>query len=620
MTFVTLLAILSCIACATLLGVMLTRDLLRLANRLAITGFLCVIFWSLCEALLATTNDRTTALWLTKLAMLGWLPWATLLPHIVLAITCEFDSRAGKILPAFYTLTGVFLLLDCLTPWIHRDVTRETWGWSVVAGPVFPLVFFFQACTVYLAIHLCLRAYRNSLLEPERDQARWFGLFVGAALLASATFDSILPILGVPAPRVGHLAIALIAGLVLWSFQKFGYELFSRGTYAREIIEMLPNGIALLYPDGRIRRVNGAFETLVQCSSSAILQRPIQDFFPAFPLEARETLREFECLLKPHATQNRVDSETLNIPVALSSSVLTDRTNTPFARVVIVRDLREIHSLQRQLVISGRLAAVGELAAGVAHEINNPLSFMRSNLSLLKQYWQRILTEVHDETISEALRRMLDEGDELISETIEGTERTASIIQDIQRFSHPGNEEFVSTDLNELLREAIRIASPRIRKKAKITTQFGDIPFVPASPQEMRQVFLNLLINAGHAIQEQNGEIQVSTQKSDDAILIRVADNGCGIAPNLLGRIFDPFFTTKPIGQGTGLGLGISYRIVHKHGGEIVVESTPDQGSSFCIRLPLERNAQNADVAPEPRIPSASSMRVAFSTDENHQP
>lgn len=597
MLLVTLLAILSCIACAILLGVMLTRDLLRLASRLAIAGFLLVIFWSLCEALLAATDDATTALGLTKLAMLGWLPWATLLPHIVIAITCEFDSRVSKALPTLYTLTGVLLLLDWFTPWIHRDVVRETWGWSVVAGPVFPLVFLFQASTVYLAIDLCLRAYRDSLLEPERHQARWFGVLVGGALLASAIFDSILPILGVHAPRVGHLAIALIAGLVLWSFQKFGYELFSRGTYAREIIEMLPNGVALLYPDGRIRRANEAFATLVQCPQKELVQRPIREFFPEFPLEARETLREFECVLQPHSTQKKVDSETSNIPVALSSSLFTDRTGAPFARVVIVRDLREIRSLQRQLVTSGRLAAVGELAAGVAHEINNPLSFMRSNLSLLKQYWQRIHAEVRDETQSEPLRKMLDEGNELISETIEGTERTASIIQDIQRFSHPGNEEFVNTDLNELLREAIRIASPKIRKKAQISTQFGDIPLVPASPQEMRQVFLNLLINAGHAVQERDGKIQVSTQKSGDEILIHVIDNGCGIAPNILGRIFDPFFTTKPVGQGTGLGLGISYRIVHKHGGEIVVDSEPNQGSSFCVRLPIERDASKAEVS-----------------------
>lgn len=590
----TLLAILSCIACALLLGVMFTRDLLRLANRLVIAGFALIIFWSICEALLAATEDPATALWLTKLAMFGWLPWATLLPHILLAMTSQFDSLTNKILPALYTLTGVFLALDVLTPWIHRDVLRAAWGWCVVPGPAFAWVFVFQVSTVCLTLDLGVRAYRDSLLQPERQQARWFSVIVAGALLTSATFDSIFPLLEVFAPRVGHIAITLVAALLVWSFQKFGYELSARGTYAREIIEMLPNGIVLLYPDGRIRRSNEAFAALTQSSRDTLYRRSIREFLPDFPLSARENLHELECTLTPCHTQERVDPENTAIPVAVSSSIFLDRASVPFARVVVVRDLREIRSLQRQLVTSGRLAAVGELAAGIAHEINNPLSFMRTNLGLLKQYWQHIHEELRSETKSTALRAMLDEGDELISETIEGTERTASIIQDIQRFSHPGTGEFIDTDLNELLREAIRIASPKIRKRAQIFTEFGDLPLVPASPQEMRQVFLNLLINAGHAVQEGNGKIRIFTQKSEDNVLIYVIDNGYGIAPSILGRIFDPFFTTKPVGQGTGLGLGISYRIVHKHGGEIIVQSEPNQGSSFCVRLPIEHKSNGS--------------------------
>ncbi len=590
----TLLAILSCIACALFLGVMLMRDLLRLANRLVIAGFALILFWSICEALLTTTEDPTTALWLTKLAMFGWLPWATLLPHILLAMTSQFDSYTNKVMPVFYTLTGVFLMLDIFTPWIHHDVLRAAWGWRIVPGPVFAWVFLFQACTVFLVIDVGARAYRESLLQPERQQARWFSAIVAGALLASATFDSIFPLLEVAAPRVGHIAITLVAALLLLSFQKFGYELSSRGTYAREIIEMLPNGIALLYPDGRIRRSNEAFAELAQTSSDALYHRSIREFLPDFPLNARENLHELECTFLPRSTQENVESENAAIPVAVSSSIFLDRANVPFARVVVVRDLREIRSLQRQLVTSGRLAAVGELAAGIAHEINNPLSFMRTNLGLLKQYWRHIHEELRKENTSASLRAILDEGNELIAETIEGTERTASIIQDIQRFSHPGTGEFIDTDLNELLREAIRIASPKIRKRAQIFTAFEDLPLVPVSPQEIRQVFLNLLINAGHAVQEGNGKIRVSTQKSGDNILIFVIDNGYGIAPSILGRIFDPFFTTKPVGQGTGLGLGISYRIIHKHGGEITVQSEPSQGSTFCVRLPITRQAHDS--------------------------
>ncbi len=582
----TLISILTSLGAALLLGIILTRDSLLSVNQIGVVAMCLLILWSLCEVLLTTTTEPTRALILSKLAMVGWLPLAPILPHCMVAVTGELSSRVRQAIPSLYVLTGLLLLIDWATPWFHAGVTPTEWGWSFTHGPGFPALFVFQVITVNVAIYLGFRAYQTSFTEEEQQQARWAVALIFVALIASSLFDSILPILEISAPRIGHITITMMAGMLLWSFRKFGYGFFIQGTYAREILETFPNGVVLLHPDGKIRRTNDAFADLVGCTKRELENQEVWDYLPKFPASTRETVRELECTMIPSQALEPGERSRPSFPVAVSSSLFVDRTGVTIGRVIIVRDLREVESLQRQLVTSGRLAAVGELAAGVAHEINNPLSFMRSNLSLLKRYWERVHTELRDEVSSETFQKILDEGNELISETIEGTERTASIIQDIQRFSHPGQEEPVDTDLNELLKEVIRIASPKIRKRAELETDFGEIPFVPCSPQEMKQVFLNLIINAGHAVAEHGGNVQVTTQASGKDVLVHVVDNGSGMGPEVLNRIFDPFFTTKPVGQGTGLGLGITYQIVHKHGGEIVVDSEPGKGSSFCVRIP----------------------------------
>jgi signal transduction histidine kinase len=247
------------------------------------------------------------------------------------------------------------------------------------------------------------------------------------------------------------------------------------------------------------------------------------------------------------------------------------------------QDPRELADLRLQLVTSARLVAVGELAAGIAHEINNPLAFVRSNLTQLESIWKELRVLPAPPEHAELLRDV----DSLFEESIEGVDRAAEIVRSVRSFAHAGSATREPTDLRPLLENVLHVASAQLRSRVNVLREFDDaLPRVVCAPQQLRQVFLNLVVNAAQAV-DAGGHVLVATRREGDHVIVSVADDGCGIPPEVIDRIFDPFFTTKPVGVGTGLGLGIAHQIVSSHGGEIQVESTPGTGTVFRVRLPI---------------------------------
>jgi len=300
------------------------------------------------------------------------------------------------------------------------------------------------------------------------------------------------------------------------------------------------------------------------------------------------------------------------VPVLLSSSGIYDGARlTGIACVAL--DISRNKMLESQLLQSEKMASIGQLAAGVAHEINNPMGFIYSNLGTLSGYIEDLSQllkkyETLEQSVQEGkldmassnldaltaekeridLAYLMDDIGDLITESLDGADRVRKIVLNLKEFSHVGRAEKMPSDLNAGLESTLNIVRNELKYKTTIEKELGDIPLVPCFMQEINQVFMNLLVNAGQAIADQ-GTIHIRTYREEDWICVRVTDSGKGMSPEVQKRIFEPFFTTKRVGEGTGLGLSMAYQIiVEKHGGQLLVESTEGQGTTFTVRLPQD--------------------------------
>lgn len=267
---------------------------------------------------------------------------------------------------------------------------------------------------------------------------------------------------------------------------------------------------------------------------------------------------------------------------------------------------QRLEDAHRQLMQSEKMAAVGQLAAGVAHEINNPVGYVSSNLFTLHSYVEDLLRLIDTYAGFESLlpgdaaaaigelKNKIDlgylKGDiaDLVRESQEGIARVRQIVQDLKDFSHVDSGKWEWADLHKGLDSTLNIVHNEIKYKCQIIKEYGNLPEIECCLSQINQVFMNLLVNAAHAMDKQ-GTIWLRSGVADGAVWIEVEDTGKGIPPEHLSRIFDPFFTTKPVGKGTGLGLSLSYGIVTKHGGRIEVNSTVGEGTCFRVYLPLRR-------------------------------
>lgn len=305
---------------------------------------------------------------------------------------------------------------------------------------------------------------------------------------------------------------------------------------------------------------------------------------------------------------------------------ITKRKQAEVLRARLERELRirnteleaslaELKQMQATLIQSEKMASVGLLTAGIAHEINNPLAFVSSNLNRFQEYfddalklfeaWKTYATHQSGEENGtdrladvRALESSIDpdfivaDFASLMQHTRDGTDRIRVIVDKLRGFSHANGSDRADVSINEALDDTLTLVWNEIKYKAQVRKEYGTVPPVPFNMGELRQVFVNLIINGVHAI-EKEGVITLRTFPHDHSAVIEISDTGCGIPDAIVHRIFDPFFTTKPVGKGTGLGLWISSSIVQKHGGTISVKSAVGRGTTFIIRLPLQANARS---------------------------
>jgi PAS domain S-box-containing protein len=577
--FVAMLVI-SCISAAVLGSAILARDPNQRTNRLLATVLGCSAYWSLCEILWNLSDDPNDVLLLIRLSSFGWIPLGPLALDLFVEVTGSARSPYRKLLPIAYGSAAILVALYLFSPMFIHSPVRLTWGWSYELGPLFPIAFLPTILYVCGSLVMWPSMITKDISRGEKRQILWmfFGILIPTTI-ASLT-DVFLPYRGLHVPRLGSTSILMVGAIVAWSVRRHGYFLLVPGAFTQEILETLQDGVAMLRDDGRIRSCNDALARLIGESREELKELPISEFLPDLFLDPAHEIVDCETELVPVGGNGG-----RNLPVSVSSSSLRGDKDEVIGCVIAVRDLREVETLRSRLVTSDRLAAVGELAAGIAHEINNPITFVRANLVALRADWGGLSAAVDGCEPAGNLDSRLADGEEILEESIEGVDRITAIVRDVGAISHAGVDRFEFVDINELLDNAVNVAA--LSFSVEIERCYSDLPRIRCAPQQLKQVFLNLLINAFQATGD-FGSIRLSTATDGDGVQIRVQDDGCGIPEGDVERIFDPFFTTRPVGEGTGLGLALCYQIVRSHGGSIGVESRNDVGTTMSVWLPLD--------------------------------
>ncbi|MEO0369586.1 MAG: ATP-binding protein [Pseudomonadota bacterium] len=288
----------------------------------------------------------------------------------------------------------------------------------------------------------------------------------------------------------------------------------------------------------------------------------------------------------------------------MAEQLLDDKSRELYANVMELRETVDtLKKTQAQLIQSEKMASLGQLAAGVAHEINNPVGFSLSNITTLKDYFESLMAA--DEAITQddqqtevqliaRYKQLREEHDidfiredtpELLDDTINGLGRVKDIVANLRKLSHQGSEAFEPCDINECIHDCLKATDNELKYKMTVELDLEECPSIQGQAAEINQILINLFVNANQAC-EPSGILNISSQADAQNVVVKVSDNGMGIAADRISKIFDPFHTSKPVGVGTGLGLSISHGIMEKHGGSISVQSKEGVGTTFTLRFP----------------------------------
>ncbi len=384
----------------------------------------------------------------------------------------------------------------------------------------------------------------------------------------------------------------------------------------RTLIEATPDGIAV-YRDDRLVFINPAFVSqlgykeasqLLGSRASDVIH---PDYRERFEEHTRRMLDSWQPIAPREKQLLRRDGSALWVEIA---TLPIDFDGEP-AILLLSRDLTERKEMAARLAQADRMASVGTLAAGVAHEINNPLAYVLGSMDLCGRHLSALQRVLGEESGGANLIRSLSE---CLGNARDGAERVRVIVRDLMTFSRAESTEPVAVDVERVLDASLNLVWNEIRHRARLVKSYGGVPAVLADEARLGQVFVNLLVNAAQSIPEgdlRHSEIRIVTSAGPDRVRIDIEDTGAGISPADLGRIFEPFYTTKPVGAGTGLGLSICHGIVSALGGTISAESDVGKGSRFRVELPIAPDA--AQVAPaEPSGPHAESGRRILVVDD----
>lgn len=518
------------------------------------------------------------------------------------ARTPIFEQSRAATISVFAVSTSFYFLY--LSDPVHglffsnRDAAIAGAAIDQWAGPLYwGFQIWCQLCNT-ISIGFCLNLALRGRTNEERGRS-WITL---AAILAPILghviyLMEVLPIDYSLAPiALGVSAIFFVQGV-----HRYGL-LEVQPIVRHDVIEHLVDGVVLADGDGIVLDANAAAEDVLRCSRSEIrgvsLQKALALLEPSNPhepfVEELELLcqKEGRISLEVHAKDGRW--------VEITGSAVAAVGMQPAGIVVSLRDRTIQRRNERLLRERQKLESIGTLAAGVAHEVNNPLAYVRANMVHLQDLAQRVVKRMdRDVDEPESYAGQILESPEILAESIEGLDRIKNVVESMLRFSRFSDEESRPVDVNVVIEESLRLA--RLHQKSAVAVECEvpeGLPTIMGSAERLVQVILNLVLNAKQALAEtEDGRITASASVEGKHVVIAISDNGPGIPDELQEKIFDPFFTTRPPDEGTGLGLSIAFDIVQEHGGALEVESQLGVGSRFSVKLPIEADALRPGMA-----------------------
>ncbi len=377
----------------------------------------------------------------------------------------------------------------------------------------------------------------------------------------------------------GFLVFVLLAGWTIWIVYHFRIQLIDQLSATeyryRNIVENSADAIITIGEDNRIQSWNRGAERLFEWTPGEAIGEAIGIMIPEKLLQSGELLCLAYGITKTNEVKNyqteRLNKSGRNIPVNLTETALVANGKV-LGRSQIIRDISELQTIEHQMRQSDRLATVGQLAAGVAHEIGNPLTSISSLVQLLE--------------------RRMENPDHIakLGRIRSNIERITKIVHELVDFTRPQATDVQAVQINDVVQSAVGLMSYDNRsQKIKIDLELTpSLPRVKASPDKLHQVMVNLLVNAFDAMKEEGDKIRIVTSENPSSVAVKVEDNGGGMHPEVMDKIFEPFFTTKDVGKGTGLGLSVSHGIINSMNGSLNVSSLPGEGASFLIEIPKE--------------------------------